>query len=71
MTADYYSNHHASLKVKGKNQSEEKKNLSQHAASDSCRYFDAQFFTTREADEQFGVTDETYYQWFHWDKTAE
>ena len=23
-----------------------------------------------EADEQFGVTDETYYQWFHWDKTG-
>lgn len=34
------------------------------------RHFDAQFFTTREADEQFGVTDETYYQWFHWDKTG-
>ena len=34
------------------------------------RHYDAQFFTIREADEQFGVTDDTYYQWFHWDKTG-
>ena len=33
-------------------------------------HYDAQFFTVREADEQFGVTDDTYYQWFHWDKTG-
>ena len=37
---------------------------------DGWRHYDAQFFTIREADEQFGVTDETYYQWFHWDKTG-
>ena len=36
---------------------------------DGWRHFDAQFFTIREADEQFGVTDDTYWQWFHWDKT--
>lgn len=32
------------------------------------RHFDAQYFTTRSADDQYGVTDDTYYGWFHWDK---
>ena len=32
---------------------------------DGRHHYDAQFFTIREADEQFGVNDETYWQWFH------
>ena len=32
---------------------------------DGWHHYDAQFFTIREADEQFGVNDETYWQWFH------
>ena len=34
---------------------------------DGWKHYDAQKFTIREADEQFGVNDETYYSWFHWD----
>lgn len=33
------------------------------------RHFDAQYFSIRKADEQFGVKDDTYRTWFHWDRS--
>ena len=34
------------------------------------RHYDAQKFTIRNADEQFGILDDTYYSWFHRDLDA-
>ncbi len=36
---------------------------------DGWRHYDAQYFSIRSADEQYGVTDEVYDQWFHRNET--